>query len=64
VDGLTYNNDTKKISVDWRDDNKLSMSTKSKDFDYAVVAVPFSKVRLWRTPRKYPLLTQFLLGSL
>lgn len=49
VEGLTFDNDTQKIAVNWRD-SPLDVNAKSEEFDYAVVAVPFSKVRLWRTP--------------
>tara|TARA_R110002060_G_scaffold6120_11_gene9374 strand:- start:1004 stop:1339 length:336 start_codon:yes stop_codon:yes gene_type:complete len=56
VSGLTYIPETDKIAVNWRDaDDKFAMQTKSAEFDYAVVAAPFSKVRLWRTPRKLKL---------
>ncbi|KAL5313893.1 hypothetical protein ACEPPN_018316 [Leptodophora sp. 'Broadleaf-Isolate-01'] len=59
VSGLTYIPETDKISVNWRDaDDKLSMETKSAEFDYAVVAAPFSKVRLWRTPPYSSLLSR------
>ncbi|CZS90409.1 related to L-amino-acid oxidase [Rhynchosporium graminicola] len=59
VSGLTYIPETDKISVKWRDaDDKLSMETKSAEFDYAVVAAPFSKVRLWRTPPYSSLLSR------
>jgi hypothetical protein len=54
VSGLTHNADTQKIAVNWREKgSKFSLETQSEDFDYAIVAVPFSKVRLWRTPREY-----------
>ncbi|KAH7330200.1 flavin-containing amine oxidoreductase-domain containing protein [Rhexocercosporidium sp. MPI-PUGE-AT-0058] len=59
VSGLTYIPETDKISVNWRDaDDKFSMETKSAEFDYAVVAAPFSKVRLWRTPPYSSLLSR------
>ncbi|KAK5956777.1 hypothetical protein OHC33_002265 [Knufia fluminis] len=49
IEGLTFNNDTQKIALNWRDD-PLAMTPRSEEYDYAVVAVPFTKVRLWRTP--------------
>jgi len=49
VEGLTFNDDTQKIAVNWRED-PLAMEPQAEEYDYAVVAVPFSKVRLWRTP--------------
>lgn len=53
ITGLTYHNDTGKIAVNWRDEEDLySLTPKSAQFDYAVVAVPFTKVRIWRNPRE------------
>lgn len=49
VEGLSFDNETETIAVNWRDD-PLAMTPKSETYDYAVVAVPFSKVRLWRRP--------------
>lgn len=54
VSGLTYNEVTGKIAVNWREkDDQFSLIPKSAEFDYAIVAVPFSIVRLWRTPREW-----------
>lgn len=49
VEGLTFNNESQTISVNWRD-SPLEMTPQSEEYDYAIVAVPFTKVRLWRTP--------------
>lgn len=57
VQGLIYNETTSKIAVAWRDD-PLEMTPKTKEFDYAVVAAPFSKVRLWDLPRYSSLLSR------
>ncbi|KAI9039198.1 flavin monoamine oxidase family protein [Aspergillus affinis] len=57
VDGLTYNATTEKISVNWRND-PLQMVPESEEYDYAVVATPFSKVRLWDLPRYSSLLSR------
>lgn len=57
IEGLTYNNDTGKIAVNWRED-PFSMEPLAEEYDYAVVAAPFSKVRLWRTPQYSSLLTR------
>jgi monoamine oxidase len=57
VEALSYDEETDKVSVHWRTD-PYSMSTESEEYDYAVVAVPFSKVRTWRTPRYSSLLTR------
>ncbi|KAF2250325.1 hypothetical protein BU26DRAFT_300010 [Trematosphaeria pertusa] len=57
VDGLKYDNITGKISLTWRSD-ALAMEPESEEYDYAVVAVPFSKVRLWELPAFSSLLTR------
>ncbi|KAF1965834.1 hypothetical protein BU23DRAFT_336263 [Bimuria novae-zelandiae CBS 107.79] len=57
ITGLKYSKDTDKISLTWRDD-PFSMETQSEEYDYAVVAVPFSKVRLWELPQYSSLLTR------
>lgn len=57
VEGLTYINETGKIAVNWRED-PFAMETMSEEYDYAVVAVPFSKVRLWDRPQYSSLLTR------
>ncbi|KAF4462586.1 L-amino-acid oxidase [Fusarium albosuccineum] len=49
ITGLRYSNETSKVSLMWRDD-PLHTVAQSEEYDYAVVAVPFSKVRLWRIP--------------
>jgi monoamine oxidase len=57
VDGLVYNNKTGKISITWRQD-PFAMTPESEEYDYAVVAVPFSKVRTWRLPTYSSLLSR------
>jgi monoamine oxidase len=57
ITGLKHDNTTSKIAVQWRDD-PLDMTPKSEEYDYAVVAVPFSKVRLWSLPRYSSLLSR------
>ncbi|KAF1981449.1 L-amino-acid oxidase [Aulographum hederae CBS 113979] len=49
---------TKKISVHWRPNSEFSMTTASESFDHVVVAVPFTRVRLWRLPPYSSLLTR------
>lgn len=56
VDGLAYDEDTSKVSLSWRD--TPSGPAQSAEYDYAVVAVPFSKVRLWRMPTYSSLLSR------
>ncbi|KAF9893165.1 hypothetical protein FE257_012578 [Aspergillus nanangensis] len=57
VVGLTYNEDSEKIAVNWRED-PFQLEPESKEYDYAVVATPFSKVRLWDMPRYSSLLSR------
>jgi monoamine oxidase len=57
VTGLKYNNDTRSVSVQWRND-PFAMQPESEEYDYAVVAVPFSKVRLWNLPKYSSLLSR------
>jgi monoamine oxidase len=57
ITGLKYNNSTGKIAIEWRQD-PYAMKPQSEDYDYAVVAVPFSKVRLWNLPNYSSLLSR------
>ncbi|PYH87879.1 hypothetical protein BO71DRAFT_489214 [Aspergillus ellipticus CBS 707.79] len=56
VDGLIYNATTNKIAYTWRDHAFQLTPQKSEEYDYAVVAAPFSKVRLWDLPHYSSLL--------
>jgi monoamine oxidase len=57
VTGLKYNNATGRIALQWRQD-PFAMQPQSEEYDYAVVAVPFSKVRLWSLPKYSSLLSR------
>lgn len=57
IDGLVYDEDASKVSVSWRDD-PFKVSPETDEYDYAIVSVPFSKVRLWRTPQYSSLLSR------
>ncbi|KAF7588240.1 hypothetical protein BBP40_005960 [Aspergillus hancockii] len=57
VEGLSYNETSRKIAVNWRED-PMQFEPKSEEYDYAVVAAPFSKVRLWDLPRYSSLLSR------
>ncbi|KAL4883174.1 flavin-containing amine oxidoreductase-domain containing protein [Aspergillus karnatakaensis] len=57
IEGLTYNETTGKVSVNWRE-NPLQMTPENEEYDYAIVAAPFSKVRLWDLPRYSSLLSR------
>ncbi|KAH7304227.1 hypothetical protein B0I35DRAFT_382764 [Stachybotrys elegans] len=57
IEAISWDNTTSKVSLQWRED-PFDMATKSEEYDYAVVAVPFSKVRLWKTPTYSSLLSR------
>lgn len=57
VTGLKYDNETGRVSVQWRND-PFAVEPESEEYDYAVVAVPFSKVRLWELPKYSSLLSR------
>lgn len=59
ITGLKYNNETSKISLQWRDPgHEFDMTPSTAEYDYAVVAAPFTKVRLWNLPRYSSLLSR------
>jgi monoamine oxidase len=58
VQAMTWNETSEKMSVHFRPGNPFDMETESIDFDYTIVAVPFSKVRLWRLPEYSSLLSR------
>ncbi|OJZ80069.1 hypothetical protein ASPFODRAFT_54094 [Aspergillus luchuensis CBS 106.47] len=51
VDGLSYNETSGKIAYTWRESPLHLRAERSDEYDYAVVAAPFTKVRLWDLPR-------------
>lgn len=55
---MAYNASTEKVKVSWRPGNPFAMEPESKEFDYVITAVPFSKVRLWRLPEYSSLLSR------
>jgi monoamine oxidase len=57
ITGLKHNNSTGKVTLEWRQD-PFAMKPQTEEFDYAVVAVPFSKVRLWNLPKYSSLLSR------
>jgi monoamine oxidase len=57
ITGLNHDNTTGKVSLTWRTD-PLAVEPETEEYDYAVVAVPFSKVRLWRLPQYSSLLSR------
>ncbi|KAH7397231.1 hypothetical protein BKA66DRAFT_236758 [Pyrenochaeta sp. MPI-SDFR-AT-0127] len=57
VTGLKHDNDTGKVAIEWRQD-PFAIEPESEEYDYAIVSVPFSKVRLWSLPRYSSLLSR------
>lgn len=57
IDGLLYDKESSKVSLTWRED-PFDSTPQTEEYDYAVVTVPFSKVRLWRTPQYSSLLSR------
>lgn len=58
IQEMSYNASTEKVNVSWRPENPFEMVPESKEFDYVITAVPFSKVRLWRLPEYSSLLSR------
>lgn len=50
VQGMSWDNETQKMTLEYRNKNLFDIEPETMEFDYVVVAVPFSKVRLWRLP--------------
>ncbi|KAJ5740812.1 hypothetical protein N7493_000684 [Penicillium malachiteum] len=57
IEGLQWNETSEKIAIAWRED-PLQMKPETLEFDYAVVAVPFGRVRIWDLPRYSSLLSR------
>lgn len=57
ITGLTHDDTTGKVSLTWRTD-PFAEKPESEEYDYAIVAVPFSKVRLWSLPNYSSLLSR------
>lgn len=57
ITGLKHDNSTGKVSIEWRND-PFAMEPESETYDYAVVSVPFTKVRLWSLPKYSSLLSR------
>ncbi|KAK3679916.1 hypothetical protein LTR78_000293 [Recurvomyces mirabilis] len=58
VQGLHWNDSIRKMSVQYRNQSLFAIEPESMDFDYTIVAVPFSRVRLWRLPAYTSLLSR------
>ena len=55
---MSWNETSEKMSVKFRPGNPFDTETESLEFDYTIVAVPFSRVRLWRLPDYSSLLSR------
>jgi monoamine oxidase len=53
IQGMTFDEDTEKVTVQHRSQNLFSVEPETMEFDYAVVAIPFSRVRLWNPMPDY-----------
>lgn len=57
VHSMAFNESTQKMTVNFAD-GLSTAATESAEYDYTVVAVPFSRVRLWRLPNYSSLLSR------
>lgn len=48
--GMVWNETTEKMRIEHRNKKLFDVEPETMEFDYTVVTVPFSKVRLWRLP--------------
>jgi monoamine oxidase len=55
---MSFDEFTQKMTVEYRNANLFDVEPETMEFDYTVVAVPFSRVRLWRLPKYSGLLTR------
>lgn len=58
VQGMRWNAETEKMTIEYRSKNLFDVEPETMQFDYIVVAVPFSRVRLWRLPSYTSLLSR------
>lgn len=58
VEGLAWNKTTQKMAVKFHTGSDYAIAAETLEFDYTVIAVPFSRVRLWRLPEYSSLLSR------
>ncbi|KAF2085671.1 hypothetical protein K490DRAFT_75051 [Saccharata proteae CBS 121410] len=58
IEALSWDASAEKMTVSWRPTGEPWADASSATFDYAVVAVPFSKVRIWDLPPYSSLLSR------
>lgn len=54
VDQVEYLDAEQRVRLSWKQKGNAAASYQNATFDYAVIAMPFSKVKLWRLPSKSP----------
>ncbi|KAF2836389.1 hypothetical protein M501DRAFT_1007495 [Patellaria atrata CBS 101060] len=58
VDGLRWDNTTRQITITHRPTSDPFAPASTSTFDHAIIAVPFTRARLWRLPPYSSLLTR------
>lgn len=58
VSEMAWDSDAEKMTVSWRPTDDPYSPTRNATFDYTIVAVPFSVVRMWKLPSYTGLLTR------
>lgn len=58
VQGLSWNEEKQKMTIQYRNHSLLAPEPEGMEFDYTIVAVPFSRVRLWKLPSYSGLLSR------
>jgi monoamine oxidase len=56
VQELSWDEDRRKIRAHWRPKDPFTIESESEEYDYAIVSVPFTRVRLWKLPAYSPLM--------
>ncbi|KAK8041590.1 L-amino-acid oxidase [Apiospora phragmitis] len=50
VDKVEYLDEEQRVRLSWKQQSSINGTYQNATFDYAVIAMPFSKVKLWRLP--------------
>ncbi|KAK8137460.1 L-amino-acid oxidase [Apiospora sp. TS-2023a] len=50
VDQVEYLDESQRVRLSWKQHGNKAATYQNATFDYAVIAMPFSKVKLWRLP--------------
>lgn len=54
VDRVEYLDAEQRVRLSWKKHGDRAAPYQNATFDYTVIAMPFSKVKLWRLPSKFP----------